>query len=55
MFFHCQMADKSGFFMMECLFNLQTKALSCTIKTTRPELDQAFVSHFKAISSDLTI
>ena len=41
-FFHCQMADKSGFFMSEMLFNLQNKTLTCTTKSTRPDMDQSF-------------
>jgi hypothetical protein len=42
-FFHCQLADKSGFYMIEALFNLQTKTLASTIKSTRPDMDQAFL------------
>ena len=41
-FFHCQLADKSGFFLMECLVNLQVKQMSMTVKATRPELEPAF-------------
>jgi len=41
-FFHCQLADKSGFFMLESLFNLQTKVLSCTVKSTRPDMEGTF-------------
>ena len=43
-FFHCQMADKSGYFMSETKFNLQTKVLDMTIKSTRPDLDSQFLS-----------
>lgn len=41
-FFHCQLADKSGFFMLEALFNLQTKVLSATVKSTRPDMEGTF-------------
>ena len=42
-FFHAQMHDKSGFFMMETLFNLQAKVVNSTIKSTRPDLENSFV------------
>jgi hypothetical protein len=50
-FFHCQLADKSGFYMIESLFNLQTKTLASTIKSTRPDMDQAFLQFFNNLIS----
>ena len=50
-FFHCQLADKSGFYMIEALFNLQTKTLASTIKSTRPDMDQAFLQFFNNLIS----
>ena len=44
-FFFAQMADKSGYFLVETLINQQTKALSANIKTTRTDLGQAFTNN----------
>ena len=54
-YFHSQMADKSGFFMVEMLFNLQAKSLVYTIKTTRPELDQLYATFISETFSMFTI
>jgi hypothetical protein len=54
-FFHGQMADNSGFFMMEILFNLQAKSLTCTLKSTRPDMDGSFQQYLNAILTSYTI
>lgn len=54
-FFHCQLSDRSGFFMIETMFNLQTKTLNYTVKGTRPDLDQAFLAFLNGIFSNFTI
>ena len=54
-YFHSQMADKSGFFMIEMLFNLQAKSLVYTIKTTRPELDKVYEAYISETFSKFTI
>lgn len=54
-FFHAQMADKSGFFMIEALFNLQSKILNYTIKSTRPDMEQAFNVHLTKTFSLFTL
>ena len=54
-FFHAQMADKSGFFMIETLFNLQSKILTYTVKSTRPDMDTAFSNHLTQMFNKFTI
>ena len=54
-FLHCQLLDRSGFFMMEVNFNLQTKTLVNTIKSTKPEMDQAFEQFINSVLSKFTI
>ena len=45
-FFFAQMQqDKSGYFLVEALVNQQTKVLSANMKTTRPDLKDAFLNH----------
>ena len=50
-FFHCQLHDRSGFFMIESLFNLQTKMLNFTVKGTRPDLDLQFLKFVNGVFS----
>ncbi len=45
-FFFAQMADKSGYFLLETLLNQQTKVLTSNLKTTRTDLGAAFVNNF---------
>ena len=54
-FFHCQMGDKSGFFMIETLFNLQSRVMSYTVKSTRPDMETQFNTYFQKVFSSLTI
>ncbi len=44
-FFFAQMADKSGYFLMETLIHQETKLLASNIKTTRTDLAQAFTNN----------
>ena len=54
-FFHCQLADKSGYFMLETLFNLQTKVLNCTVKSTRPDMESTFQQFLAKVLQKYTI
>ena len=54
-FFHCEMADRSGFFMIETLFNLHSKIMNYTVKSTRPDMENAFNTYFNKVFATLTI
>jgi hypothetical protein len=38
LFFYAQMADKSGYFLIETVVNQQTRLLTANIKSTRPDV-----------------
>lgn len=44
LFLYAQMADKSGYFLIETLVNQQTRTLSANLKSTRPDMNQAFLN-----------
>lgn len=41
---YAQMADRSGYFLLENLLNQQSKVLTCSLKTTRTDLAPAFMN-----------
>jgi hypothetical protein len=43
-FFYAQMADKSGYFLIETLINQQSRMLTAKLKSTRPDLSNVFIS-----------
>jgi len=43
-FFHAQMADKSGYFLIETLVNQQSRMMTANLKSSRPDLSSAFIS-----------
>lgn len=43
-FFYAQLADKSGYFLIETLVNQQTRVLTANLKSTRPDVNQAFLT-----------
>ena len=45
-FFFAQLADKSGYFLLETLLNNQTKVLTSNLKTTRTDVGAAFMNNF---------
>jgi hypothetical protein len=38
LFFYAQMADKSGYFLIETVVNQQTRSLTANKKSTRPDV-----------------
>ena len=45
-YFHCQLADKSGYAMAEIVFKQSLQTISGVIKTTRGDLAQQFHAKF---------
>ena len=43
-FFYAQMADKSGYFLIETLINQQSRMLTAKLKSTRPDMSSVFIS-----------
>ena len=44
LFFYAQMADKSGYFLIETVVNQQTRVISANLKSTRPDMNNAFLT-----------
>ena len=44
LFFYAQMADKSGYFLIETVVNQQSRVISANLKSTRPEMNNAFLT-----------
>lgn len=44
LFFYAQMADKSGYFLIETVINQQSRVISANLKSTRPDMNNAFLT-----------
>lgn len=44
LFFYAQMADKSGYFLIETVVNQQSRVISANLKSTRPDMNNAFLT-----------
>jgi|LauGreDrversion4_2_1035121.scaffolds.fasta_scaffold83404_4 hypothetical protein len=44
LFFYAQLADKSGYFLIETVVNQQTRVISAHLKSTRTDLNAAFIN-----------
>jgi hypothetical protein len=46
-YFHCQLADKSGYTLAEVVFKQGLNQVSAVLKTTRGDLGQKFTKKFE--------
>jgi hypothetical protein len=51
-YFHCQLADKSGYAMSEIIFKQGLQQCMGTVKTTRGDLNDPFIFKFEQLLSD---
>ena len=54
-YFHCQLADMSGYAMAEIVFKQSMRSVSGTMKTTKPEHGPALKACFERSLSGFTL